>query len=209
MRRIMVAGIGTDVGKTVVSAILTLLFQGDYWKPIQCGNEANSDTATMKGWLEGSERVIHPPAYSFQAPVSPHAAARLEKMAISTESISLPETTRPLIIEGVGGLLVPYTVDRLTIDLFASWRCSWVVVSKHYLGSINHTLLTIEALKRRRVPLLGLIFNGAPHPDTEEAILQISELPLLGRLFPEQNLNLQTFQRYGEQWQSNFYKHLP
>src|SRR5581483_555363 len=104
MHRIMVAGIGTDVGKTIVSAILTTLFEGDYWKPIQCGEEENSDTATVKRWLDTTIHTIHPSAYSFKAPLSPHHAARLENTSIRLNSIALPQTTRPLIIEGVGGV---------------------------------------------------------------------------------------------------------
>lgn len=197
MRRIMVAGIGTDVGKTVVSAILTMLLKGDYWKPIQCGEP---DTATLQQWLDPARHTIHPPAYSFHAPLSPHHAARLENRSIDVKTISLPVTSRPLIIEGVGGVLVPLTTHHLTLDLFASWECQWVVVSKHYLGSINHTLLTIEALKTRHLPILGLIFNGEPHPDAEDAILAHSHLPFLGRLLPEPHLNPQTLQRYGQEW---------
>jgi dethiobiotin synthetase len=107
MHRIMVAGIGTEVGKTVVSAILTILFKGDYWKPIQCGEI--SDTSTMEKWLDMTKHTIHAPAYSLSAPLSPHQAARLENISIRRDNIFIPETTRPLIIEGVGGVLVPLT----------------------------------------------------------------------------------------------------
>lgn len=208
MHKIMVAGIGTDVGKTIVSAILTTLVKGDYWKPIQCGDEENSDTSTMKKWLD-STYTIHAPAYSLKAPLSPHHAARLESTSINLDSITLPQTTRSLVIEGVGGILVPLTQKTSSIDLFKSWDCQWVIVSKHYLGSINHTLLTLEALKRLGLPILGIIFNGEPNPDSESAILDISQVPVLGRLLPEANLNPQTIQRYAKQWQSLFSKLLP
>ncbi len=198
MDRIMVAGIGTDVGKTVVSAILTILLKGDYWKPIECGN---SDTETMKSWINNT---IHPSAYSLKAPLSPHHAARLENLSIERDSITLPNTKRPLIIEGVGGILVPVTTGTTTMDLFKKWDCQWVIVSKHYLGSINHTLLTIEVLKRLEISILGLIFNGDPNPDSEEAILEISKVPLLGRLLPEDHINLKTIQRYAELWRPHF-----
>jgi dethiobiotin synthetase len=201
----MVAGIGTDVGKTVVSAILTTLLKGDYWKPIQCGDEEDSDTATMKRWLN----TTYPPAYSLKAPRSPHHAARLENTLIQLDSITLPQTTRPLIIEGVGGILVPLTPQISSLDLFKSWNCQWVVVSKHYLGSINHTLLTLEVLKKFRLPILGIIFNGEHNPDTESAILEISQVPVLGRLLPEANLNPQTIQRYAKQWRPLFTQFLP
>ncbi len=204
MPRIMVSGIGTDVGKTLVSAILALLFTGDYWKPIQCGPEEHSDTTIMKTWLDATKHTIHAPAYSLCSPLSPHHAARLENILIRTEMIALPSTTRPLIIEGVGGILVPLTIKILTIDLFASWECQWVIVSKHYLGSINHTLLAIEALKQRRIPVLGLIFNGTPNSDSEASILEISQLPCLGRVLPEQTLNKKTLHKYVKQWQPSF-----
>lgn len=203
MHRIMVAGIGTDVGKTVVSAILTTLLKGEYWKPIQCGE---SDSEVVKNWIDA---FIHPPAYSLKTPLSPHHAARLENTIIHWESISVPQTSRPLIIEGVGGILAPLTTSTLSIDLFKSWNCQWVVVSKHYLGSINHTLLTINVLKQLGIPLLGILFNGECNPDSEEAILKIAQLPVLGRLYPEALINSQTIQRYAKQWQPHFSPLLP
>jgi len=209
MHRIMVAGIGTDVGKTIVSAILTTLLKGDYWKPIQCGEEENSDTATMKRWLGTTTHTIHPPAYSLKAPLSPHHAARLENISIGLDSITLPQTTRPLIIEGVGGILVPLTSKTSSLDLFKSWDCQWVIVSRHYLGSINHTLLTLEVLKQLCLPVFGIIFNGEHNPDSEAAILEISQVSALGRLLPEANLNPQTIQRYAKQWQPLLSRLLP
>jgi dethiobiotin synthetase len=199
MLKIMVAGIGTDVGKTVVSAILTTLLDGDYWKPIQCGDE---DTATVKRWLDPTRHTIHPPAYSLKAPLSPHHAARLDTTLIGLDAIVLPQTARPLIIEAVGGILVPLTPKILSLDLFKSWGCQWIIVSKHYLGSINHTLLTIEVLKQLCLPILGLIFNGEYNPDSESAILEISQLSLLGRLLPEPHLNPQIIQKYAKQFKS-------
>jgi dethiobiotin synthetase len=209
MHRIMVAGIGTDIGKTIVSAILTTLLKGDYWKPIQCGDEENSDTTKMKRWLDTTKHTIHSPAYSLKAPLSPHHAARLENILIRLDSITLPQTARPLIIEGVGGILVPLTSKNSSIDLFKSWDCQWIIVSKHYLGSINHTLLTIEVLKKLSIPILGIIFNGEHNPDSESAILDISQVRVLGRLLPENNLNLQTIQEYAIQWKPLFSELLP
>lgn len=209
MHKIMVAGIGTDVGKTIVSAILTTLLKGDYWKPIQCGDETNSDTAMVKRWLDTTRHTIHLPAYSLKAPLSPHHAARLENTLIRLDSIILPQTTRPLIIEGVGGIFVPLTPKISSLDLFKSWNCQWIVVSRHYLGSINHTLLTLEVLKKLHLLILGIVFNGEPNPDSESAILEISQVPVLGRLLPEANLNPKTIQRYATQWQPLFSKLLP
>lgn len=193
MNKMIVAGIGTGAGKTVVSAILTTLFEGDYWKPIECGE---SDSALLKQWLP--KHVIYPPAYSLKAPLSPHHAARLENIAI--EDVILPKTTRPLIIESVGGILVPLSNNKTTLDLFQCWNCKWIVVSRHYLGSINHTLMTLETLKKRGIPIAGIIFNGEANPDSEDAILNISQVPCLARLFPEENITSTTIRRYASQW---------
>lgn len=209
MHKIMVAGIGTDVGKTIVSAILTTLLEGDYWKPIQCGAEENSDTTMMKKWLDTTKHTIHSSTYSLKAPLSPHHAARLENISLRLDSITLPHTVRPLIIEGVGGILAPLTSKISSLDLFKSWDCQWVIVSKHYLGSINHTLLTLEVLKKLCLPILGIIFNGEYNSDSESAILEISQVPVLGRLLPEANLNPQIIQRYAKQWQPLFTKLFP
>lgn len=138
---IIVAGIGTGVGKTVVSAIITTLFKGDYWKPIQSG-EVDADSQVIAKLLS-LECTVHPPAYSFKAPLSPHHAARLENQTIDPDKIIPPNTNRPLVIEMAGGIFVPLRDNLLSIDLFKSWNASWILVSKHYLGSINHTLLTI------------------------------------------------------------------
>lgn len=193
MNRILVAGIGTEVGKTVASAILTTLLQGEYWKPIECGE---SDSSTVSKW----DCPIHPPAYSLKAPLSPHHAARLEN--ISLKKIVPPKTSRPLIIEGVGGIFVPLSNEKLTFDLFQEWDCKWVIVSKHYLGNINHTLLTLDALQQRKIPLAGIIFNGEPNRESESAILGISKVPLLARLFPEKTINSTTIRSYANQWKT-------
>lgn len=201
MRKIIVAGTGPDVGKTVVSAILTTLLNGSYWKPVQCGSKEHSDTAIMHQLIDTHKHKIYSPAYSLNAPLSPHHAARLEGIAININSIVPPETTCPLIIESAGGVFVPLTTRILTADLFSTWKdCLWVLVSNHYIGSINHTLLTIDALKQRQVSIAGLIFNGKPNPDSEAAILEISKLPLLERLLPELYIDPNIIQRYAKQW---------
>lgn len=207
MYKIMVSGIGTGVGKTVVSAILTLLFEGDYWKPIQCGQDW--DSSTIKKLIDTSKYSILPSIYSFQAPLSPHHAARLENISIQLEAISLPESRGSLIIEGIGGIFVPLTTKTSTFDLFKSWNCHWIIVSRHYLGSINHTLLAIEVLKQNHIPILGVIFNGKPNPDSEAAILEISKIPFLGRLLPEPYLSQEILKGYANQWQAQFSKLFP
>lgn len=201
MTIIIVAGIGTDVGKTIASAVLMKALQADYWKPIQCGDADHSDCRTIAQLVPNEQHRIHPSTYTFEAPLSPHHAARLQNIQIDIESIKLPETNRPLIIESAGGILVPLTTTLSTMDLFSRWNAQWILVSRHYIGSINHTLLTIESMKLRGIKLLGLIFNGVPNPDSEEAILAISEMNMIGRLNPEPIFNPQIIQRYAGQWQ--------
>ena len=204
LNNIIVAGIGTGVGKTVVSAILTTILDADYWKPIQCGADDHSDTLTIQKLSRAEKLHIHESAYSLKAPLSPHHAARLENIVIDSKKIILPQTKKPLVIEGVGGIFVPLTSKVLSLDLFKTWNCQWVVVSRHYVGSINHTLMTIEVLKMHGISILGLIFNGDPNPDSEEAILKNCSLPILGRLFPEQNIDSKTIKKYAQQWQMRF-----
>lgn len=194
MDKIIVAGIGTDVGKTIVSAILTTCLHGEYWKPVQCGSDNDSDT--LKKW-----RIpVHESTYSLKAPLSPHHAASLENISICLERIVPPITTRPLIIESAGGIFVPLTEKILSFDLFRTWDASWVVVSRHYVGSINHTLLTLDALKRNNISIAGIVFNGEPNPASENAILEFEKVKVLGRLLPEPFINLETIQRYAKLW---------
>lgn len=209
MNKIIVTGIDTDAGKTVVAAILVALFKGDYWKAIQSGAEGITDTAVMQQLLDANNHKIFDPAYNLQAPLSPHHAARLENILIDPKKIIVPTTNRTLIIETIGGLMVPLTSTFTTLDLFEKWEAQWVIVSKHYLGSINHTLLTIDSLKIRNLSIAGIIFNGLPNPDTESAILQISKLPCLGRLLPEKTIDPETIQRYAQQWLPQFCHLIP
>ncbi len=201
MADIIIAGINTGVGKTVVSAVITTIFKGDYWKPVQSG-ASDTDSAMITRFLSSNHKV-HPPAYTFKAPLSPHHAARLENRIIHPEKIIPPITNHPLIIEMAGGIFVPLNESLLSIDLFKTWKAHWILVSKHYLGSINHTLLTIEALKKRSIKILGIIFNGKSNPDSEKAIIKFSEVPFLGRLLPEKSINLSTIQRYAKKWQQS------
>ncbi len=195
-----VVGIGTEVGKTVVAAILVQALQGDYWKPIQCGHLDKSDSMTVRQWVSHPDFHIFPEAFRLQAPVSPHHASRLENIEISPALLVPPKTKNPLIIEGAGGVLVPLNKETLLIDVIASWKIPCILVSRHYLGSINHTLLTIEALKNRKMDILGIVFNGPSSADTEEIIENLTYCPILGRLDPEPVINSSTIKKYAEQW---------
>ena len=189
MKRLFVTGIGTDVGKTVISAILTQKLQADYWKPIQAGELDNTDSMKVSQWVENSTSVIHPEAYRLTQPMSPHAAAERDGVNIEMGNIIIPKTTRNLIIEGAGGLMVPLNQHDLVIDLISHLQADAVLVSRHYLGSINHTILSIEALRSRNIAIAGIVFNGDENRDTESIIESVCAVPILGRIPKIDNLN--------------------
>lgn len=202
MKGVIVAGIGTGVGKTLTAAILTVCLQGAYWKPIQTGIEEGVDPDTVRELIASDKYPIFPSAYSLQARLSPHHAAKLENISISLENIVPPQTHLPLIIESVGGILVPLNNHFLSFDLFRTWNMPWIVISQHYLGSINHTLLTLEVLKRNQISVAGVIFNGHPNQESESAILGFAQVQFAGRLLPESKIYPETIQWYAKQWQT-------
>lgn len=164
-----ITAIGTDSGKTVASAILCEALEADYWKPVQAG--LPRDTETVKSLVSNNKCVFHPERYLLNTPASPHAAAKIDNVEISLKDFSLPETSTRLVIEGAGGCLVPLNDHNLVIDLISVLQAEVIVVSNHYLGSINHTLLTLEALRQRKLPVKGIIFNGETTPESERIIL--------------------------------------
>jgi dethiobiotin synthetase len=181
--RLVVAGIGTEVGKTVVSAVLCEALRADYWKPVASGSEDGPvDHEIISTLIERPEHRIHPSSYIFAKSLSPHAAARMEGAEVELQKVQIPSTENALIIELAGGLAVPLNDTHTNLDLLVRWRFPVVVVSRHYLGSINHTLLTIEALRRRDVLIAGLVFNGEELPDTERVIQRFSGCPVIGRI---------------------------
>ena len=187
-----VSGIGTEVGKTIVSAILAEALKADYWKPIQAGDLEQSDSIKVRDLLSNESTQIHTESYQLKLPISPHAASEKEQVAIELSAMPLPNTSRPLIVEGAGGLLVPINKKECIIDLIDSLKLEVILVSKHYLGSINHTLLSIEALNARDIPIKGIIFNGQPNYDTESIILSKSDLKLIGRIPTMKSVNKQS-----------------
>ena len=189
MRRLFVTGIGTNVGKTVISAILTQKLQADYWKPIQAGDLNNTDSMKVSQWVDNTISTIHPEAYRLTQPMSPHAAAERDGININLNDIISAETTRNLIIEGAGGLMVPLNKNDLVVDMISHFQAEAVLVSRHYLGSINHTILSIEALRSRNIPITGIIFNGDDNRDTESIIKSVCAVPILGRIPDIDNLN--------------------
>jgi len=176
MKSIFVTGIGTDVGKTVVSAVLVRALSARYWKPIQAGA---SDEATVISLADlASERSFNP-IYNLSTPCSPHAAAAIDGVKIELDKILLPDSKERVIVEGAGGLHVPLSESELIIDLIEHLALPVVLVSRQYLGSINHTLLSIEAIRARGIHLMGLVFVGDRNLQSEEAILRFGQTECL------------------------------
>ncbi|WP_294286087.1 dethiobiotin synthase [uncultured Chryseobacterium sp.] len=166
---LFVTGIGTEIGKTVCSAILTKYFNADYWKPVQSGDLDFSDSMKIRSWV-GKDVICHPEAYRFKLAASPHQSAREEGIKINLNEIRLPETLNNLIIEGAGGLMVPLNDDEYMIDLIEKLNIPVALVVRNYLGCINHTLLSMMALAERKIGLRYLILNGNFPSDTEHII---------------------------------------
>ncbi len=198
-----VTAIGTDSGKTVVSAILAKALHADYWKPVQAGIE-ETDTDSIRA-LCGDHVAVHPEAYRLKAPMSPHAAAALENTSISLDQVTLPETTKNLVIEGAGGILVPLNDKEFVIDMAQKFDAEVVLVANLYLGSINHTLLSIQELKRRNVTVKGIVFNGAPNESSEEYILKYAGYCKLLHVMPEENLNESSISHYAQELKKNWH----
>ncbi|GAB4037679.1 dethiobiotin synthase [Spirosoma gilvum] len=191
-----VAGIGTEIGKTVASAVLVEALQADYWKPIQSGALEDSDTNTVRQLISNSKSVFHPEAYRLTQPLSPHAAAELDGVTIELDQIRFPQTANDLIVELAGGLMVPLNNQTLNIDLVEELGLPVILVSRNYLGSINHTLLSVEACQRRGIQLAAILFNGPTVPATETFILNYTGLPCLGRIGEESVITKDVISRY-------------
>ncbi len=181
-KQLIVAGIGTEIGKTVVSAVLVEALLADYWKPIQSGALDDSDMDTVRRLVANTRSQFHPEAYRLTEPLSPHAAAAIDGVTIELDRLTLPQTTNALIVELAGGLMVPLNDHDLNIDFVQRLKLPVVLVSRNYLGSINHTLLSVDACRSRNIPLLGVIFNGPTVPASEAFILNYTGLPCLARL---------------------------
>ena len=199
MKTIFITGNGTDIGKTIISAIITEHLEADYWKPVQSGELDNTDTMKVKSLVSNSKTIFHPEQFKLVQPLSPHASAEIDGVEIELEDFKLPSTTNHLVIEGAGGLMVPLNNRILIADLITHFKSSVIVVSRNYLGSINHTLLTIQELRSRDIPIIGIVFNGEHNPQTENFILQYTQLPLLFRVEMEEQIDKQTILKYSRQ----------
>lgn len=195
MKQFFVTGISTDVGKTITSAVLVEALRADYWKPVQTGDDSDSDT--ISGLISNSKTLIHKSSYSLKAPISPHAAAALEGVYIDHNKIQEPVTENHLVIEGAGGVLVPLNDSDTLLDIIMP-TYHVVVVVKHYLGSINHSLLTIKWLLLKGYDV-AILFNGEPNAASEDIITKITGVPVLGRIGQEVTLTKEVVKKYAEQ----------
>lgn len=198
-----VTAISTDSGKTLVSAILCEALQADYWKPIQAGEPR--DSMAIKELVSNSKTFVHPEAYALKMPASPHASARAEGITINFDKIKLPETWNSLVVEGAGGALVPLNDTESVIDLASVFRLNVILVSNYYLGSINHTLLTYEALLSRKLTVAGIIFNGDRNEESRRIILSRTKLKCLLDIDREHEVTPATVRKYAKLLYENWF----
>ena len=197
-----VTGIDTDSGKTLVAAILCEALKADYWKPVQAGTP--TDTETVKTLISNSQSVVHEERYRLKMAASPHASAKAEGISIAMADLAAPSTTRDLIIEGAGGCLVPLNEKDFVIDLASQLGAVVILTADLYLGSINHTLLSVNELQRRNLHVKGIIFNGPSNPESEQIIMKHSMLPCLLHIDREGYINREVVMRYANELLKNW-----
>jgi len=195
--RLIVGGTDTDVGKTVVSALLVQGLGARYWKPVQSGLAAGSDSQWVQAMLGLPPGRLVEERYRLQAPVSPHWAAEQDQVVIDPQRLALPAGEGPLVVETAGGLMTPLGRDWLQIDQIRRWGLPLVLVARSGLGTLNHTLLSLEALRLRSIPVLGLVLNGPLHPDNPRTLEGLGGVPVLAQLPRLEPLNAAALQR---QW---------
>lgn len=200
-RAIVVSGTDTDVGKTIFAAALAGALGAVYWKPVQAGVDPRGDRETVATLAGLAEASLLPEAYRLSTPCSPHRAAEIDGVTIDPARLGLPQPDGPLVVEGAGGVLVPLSGDVLIADVFAMWGQPVVLVARTVLGTINHSLLSIEALRSRGIPLLGIAFVGDAQPESEAAIVRMGKVRRLGRLPWLDPLNARTL---AQAFASNF-----
>lgn len=195
-KQYIIAGIGTEIGKTVCSAIVTKALQAAYWKPVQAGNLTDGDAYWVQQWVLGTS--VFPSTYALTNPLSPHTAAELDGVTINLDAFILPPTTENLVVELAGGIMVPLNETQTNVDLIVQLGLPVILVSKNYLGSINHTLMTYEILKSRRISIAGIIFNGPTNQSGEAFIVNHTGLPVLLRVHEEKEINPSIIAHYAE-----------
>ncbi|MCI5059308.1 MAG: dethiobiotin synthase [Flavobacteriales bacterium] len=194
-----VTGIDTEIGKTVTSSVLVEALKSDYWKPIQSGDLEFSDTMKVKSLISNSKTFFHQEGYALKTPMSPHAAAKIDDVHIELENIVLPQTQNSLIVEGAGGLMVPINEEHTILDIMKKLKLPVIVVSKNYLGSINHTLLTVNCLRENNLDVKGVIFSGEENAESQRIILKQSQATFLGRI-PFMEINKENILKESEQF---------
>ncbi|MCD8416614.1 dethiobiotin synthase [Tenacibaculum finnmarkense genomovar finnmarkense] len=202
MATYFITGISTEVGKTVASAIFTEALEADYWKPIQAGELDDSDSHKIKKFISNKKTIIHPNSYALKTPMSPHAAAEIENITIDLAKIIEPKTDNEnLVIEGAGGLFVPLNnTDTILNIIKPTYKV--IVVSRHYLGSINHTLLTVNLLKNKGFDV-SILFSGDEHKTTEEIIKKMTDVPVIGRIDEEPYFDKSVIKEYADIFREN------
>ena len=203
--KLFITGISTDVGKTIASAIIVEALQADYWKPIQAGDLEHSDTHKVQSLVSNTQSHFHSNSYALQTPASPHLAAAIDGITITMNEIQEPKTNNHLVVEGAGGILVPLNDTQSVVDLIQP-DYKVIVVSRHYLGSINHTLLTIEALQNRKIQVAGIIFSGDENTSSESIILNRTAVPFIGRIAQEPYFDTNVISEYAELFRENLLK---
>ena len=193
--KFVVCGTDTDIGKTLISAFLVRGLNSFYWKPIQSGIDNETDSEFVQRISEVSNEKILKEAYIFSNPVSPHWAAEIDKVKIQKSALNLPEIDQNLVIETAGGLMVPITRDFLQIDQIKIWDLPVIIVCRSSLGTLNHTLLSIEALRKRKIKILGLIINGKKHSDNPRTLKTFSNLPIIAEFPLIEDLNGNTLDK--------------
>ncbi len=198
--KLFISGTDTNVGKTVVSALLTVGFQGCYWKPIQSGAKEGRDRDWVKSMTQLPAHHFFEENYCLQEPLSPHAAAALEAVEIKLDHLELPKAERPLFVEGAGGVLVPLNQRELMIDLIDHLKLPVLLVARSSLGTINHTLLTLHLLRSRQIPVAGVVLNGPPNPSNRHAIEFYGSVPVVAELPVIENLSFKTIRNSFESY---------
>lgn len=202
--QLFISGIGTEIGKTVVSSIFVKAFNAHYWKPVQSGELDHSDSQKVQKLSSSHPDKILSERFRLKSPLSPHTSAEIDGINIQLQDFSLPSIDNHLIIEGAGGLMVPLNQKDLLIDLIALLNIPVVLVSQNYLGSINHTILSYEALNARNIPIAGLVFNGPRNDSGKAFIANYTRLPILLEINQEDEVNASMVNHYARILESNW-----
>ena len=200
MQDIFVTGIDTEIGKTIVSAILVQALGYDYWKPVQCGSLNKTDTDIVKTLVSRKDIQFHPEQFRLHKPASINIAAKYDGVHITLDCFQTPKRKKQLVIEGAGGVLVPLNDTKCIVDLIQKLSCKVIVVTKNYLGSINHTLSTLQVLKHHGCHIIGMVVNGDRESDIESTIEKLSSIPILFHVSHEKVLNKSRIKYYAQKW---------